>query len=391
MTQAAVRPLERSFLYSPIALLPRDEFTGQAPLGRVTLRLQEQVELADGAKAWRETGVVPSVSTEGILSYPGLGRAVDLSGSPRRYRALIDADFYRPLYQNDRNGEEGECLQFRAHLYNDEVPLEDAANPENSRPYARGPALTKTDEHDAPPRLLPSPRYPFPPHVPVVRGRVIGGSGEPVVDAEVKHAEASGGGAGSLTDESGDFALAIRWPRRGLWPPNDVALAEAAAEGQPVITVDRLGGLAKDMEIELPDGSEVRLAEPASQGRRTIVVNDASGMIAQLRIVLQHGRLDPPDRRFVIQHVNVANRKVRLEQPLPRDMEAGTRVLSVFTVNQVNSLSRQVTLGSDLPKRFAAGTGVMIFAFAIDVTNNGASHIEEVQLPDGFRNLTIQL
>ncbi|HQZ67988.1 MAG TPA: hypothetical protein PLY87_23015 [Planctomycetaceae bacterium] len=218
-------PSEDSLLYSPVALELQDEFTGGVPQGRVTLRLQEKVVRDGGSVVWRETGVLP-LSSGGIYSYPGLGRTQDTSRGPKTCRIVINADYYRPHYHRHLDG-----LVFEAHPYNDQAPL-----------------LINKYAHEPNPDLdfkilWPNSSYPFPIYAAVVRGRVVKASpvDEPVVDAEVS-VELSGG---PLTDEHGDFALAIRLP------PRDTRTTSSVTIGQDLIGVDRIRGLLNGkVEIE---------------------------------------------------------------------------------------------------------------------------------------------
>ncbi|HXU34212.1 MAG TPA: hypothetical protein VN851_26875 [Thermoanaerobaculia bacterium] len=169
-------PAERSELYSPIGLRLLDFLTGDAPLGKSEAFL----DIRDGA-AWRPTGI-PAVRTlSGVVAYPGLERRADASGPPRRYRVRIAAELYRPLYRASAEG-----IEFDAFPWND----------------IHSPRSTPAVPQDV--NLVPAPAYPFPPHVPVVRGRVVGPTGKPVVDAEVSAVRER-----VLSDERGEFALPL--------------------------------------------------------------------------------------------------------------------------------------------------------------------------------------
>ena len=173
-------PGERTRLVSPIAIRLLDDHTGGGPLGTWSA----QLDVRDQAGQWHPTGVRPTLTLRGFLSYPGLGREQDAAGAPpRRYRVVIDTGVYRPLYRWMDDG-----IEFDAHPYND-------ANP---------PAVVG-QRQDAP--LLPGPNYPFEPHVPVLRGEVHDTSGRPVADVLVTR----GGVERALTDGRGVFALALRW------------------------------------------------------------------------------------------------------------------------------------------------------------------------------------
>lgn len=175
-------PGERTLLFSPAGIRPIDEFTGLAPLGRVAALL----ERSDGAGGWGPTDIKPVTTPSGVLTYPHLGRRAEVVGQPpRRYRVKLSADFYIPLYRIAVDG-----LEFDAHPYND-------TNPPNSFPLLPQDAL-----------LTPSPNYPFPTHIRVLRGVVEDTAGLTVGDAMVSR----GIQERVLTDARGTFALPLRWP-----------------------------------------------------------------------------------------------------------------------------------------------------------------------------------
>lgn len=184
---------ERNALYSPIGLRLVDDFTGKAPLGRLSARLDREV----GAGVWAPTDLQTVVTPSSTLTWPGLGREWDpLSALTRRYRARVVADRYRPAYLQDRDG-----IEFDAPPWNDDSP---------PAPVTTGPA----DLY-----LFPAPDYEFPTWVPVLHGYVQDASGMPVVNVLVTQASAER----ALTDERGTFALPLRWATSGdVVDANDV-------------------------------------------------------------------------------------------------------------------------------------------------------------------------
>ncbi|MGB5755635.1 MAG: hypothetical protein WBM50_01865, partial [Acidimicrobiales bacterium] len=154
-----VRPETRFVMYAPIGLKLVDDLTGGGPIGlRLvdTLRGPARGDLAVTllervGTELRATGIRPTLTPSTILSYPGLGRTANPAASPPKdYEIRIEADFYRPLYRTTKTG-----IAFTAFPYDDEQ------HPPASVPS--GPVEI---------RLLPGPAYPFPNHLPVVRGVV---------------------------------------------------------------------------------------------------------------------------------------------------------------------------------------------------------------------------
>jgi len=184
-----IQPGEHSELFSPIGLRLLDELTGELPIGRVEAFL----DVRDGT-AWRATGI-PAVRTPGgVVAYPGLERRADVSGPARRYRVHLAADFYRPVYPSSPF----EGFEFDALPWNDTNP----------------PKTITRFPQDA--KLTPSTGYPFPPFVPVLRGRVVNGAKKPVADAEVKFVQLTQVLSRVLSDERGEFALPLRLAAFGV-------------------------------------------------------------------------------------------------------------------------------------------------------------------------------
>src|SRR3954447_4460081 len=95
-------PGERSLQSSPVGLRLIDDLTGQGPIGKTGCVLY----IEDAAGQWRKTELRPARSAGGFLIFPGLGRSRDVIGPPRRYRAEITAQFYRPFYPGPVDGVE---------------------------------------------------------------------------------------------------------------------------------------------------------------------------------------------------------------------------------------------------------------------------------------------
>jgi hypothetical protein len=197
---------QRRQLFGAIGVRPVDDLTGGPPLGTVRAIL-ERLE----ATGWVPVPARVLVSSTGIITCPGLERAVRPAAAPRHYRIGLEADLYRPLYRATVDG-----LEFDAFQYNDTT---DPAG------YARRAT-------DAP--LAPSPGYPFPAYVPVLYGRVTDVAGDPVADVLVS--DPPGGQA--LTDDAGQFALPMR----------------LAAQGMPVVITadDRRTGRTGTVAVTVP-------------------------------------------------------------------------------------------------------------------------------------------
>jgi hypothetical protein len=176
---------ERRTLYSPIGLRLVDDFTGRAPIGRVSARLDRRV--APGT--WAPTDLDAVLTPSSTLTWPGLGREWEPASSPaRRYRARITAEQYRAEYLQNADG-----LEFDAPPWNDD----NAPNPITTGPL---------DLY-----LFPAATYAFPTWVRVLRGFVQDASGAPVANVLVRQA----GVERTLTDERGTFSLPLRWATGG--------------------------------------------------------------------------------------------------------------------------------------------------------------------------------
>ena len=188
MTVAGWRevPSEHIALFSPIGLRLVDDFTGRAPLGRVSATLDRQV----AAGVWEPTTIPAVLTPSSILTWPGLGRESEPSTAPtRRYRARVEAAQYRPDYLQSADGREF-----------DAPPWDDVHDPV---PVTTGPQ----DLY-----LYPASGYGFPTWVRVLHGFVEDATGDPVANVLVHQASAER----ALTDERGTFSLPLRWATSGL-------------------------------------------------------------------------------------------------------------------------------------------------------------------------------
>lgn len=209
------RPDERFALYWPIGLRLIDDLTGERPRGRVVATLWR-----DDAGTIVETEIAAQLTPSGVLTYPALGRRADPVGRPaRRYQVRIDADLYRPLYRAVAIG-----IDFDASPYDDQTP----------------PAAVPTDAVET--RLLPSPRYPFPGQLAVLRGAVTV-DGAPTADVLVSYSGAVAGtpvADRTLSVEDGEYALPLRWVPHGTPVQIDAAFTPpggAARAGAITITL----------------------------------------------------------------------------------------------------------------------------------------------------------
>jgi hypothetical protein len=176
-------PIETTRLYSPIGLRLLDELTNQPPLGKV----QAILDILDTNGNWQQTRVQAVFTPSAVLSYPGLGRQTTVAGrQAQRCRVRLIADLYVPYYLQTADG-----IAFNVYPYNDDNP----------------PAVVSGSAVDT--QLLPAPNYPFPSHIPVLRGVVLDSLGNPVPDAYVTQSN----NERILTDARGTFALPLRWAK----------------------------------------------------------------------------------------------------------------------------------------------------------------------------------
>jgi hypothetical protein len=209
-------PEERTVVYPAVWLPLVDDFTGLPPVGRLEARLSLR-----HAGAWVPTGIAALLTPSYVLTYTGLGRRREpATATPRHYLVQLDADLYRPLYRADADG-----LEFDAFPY-------DTANPPAAMPPRR------------PLTLLPALRYPYPPHVPVLRGRVTADD-RAVEDALVESQVTVGAVVRTertLTDRHGGFGLPLRWSPDQPGDPDSV-----------VVATDRRSGRTGAIAVTVPD------------------------------------------------------------------------------------------------------------------------------------------
>ena len=221
------QPAERSVMYSAAWLEPIDVVTGGRPQTPLTVDLQAR----DGSR-WVPVDIAAGTTAGGAIAYPGLGRAVNPFAVPvRRFRAVLSADGYLPLYRADGDG-----VEFDAHAYNDSYPPAQEA-------------VRQTVE------FAPAPAYRFPANVPVLRG-VVTAAGVAVADCLVEAVVGSGGMAQplterTLTDRRGGFALPLRWARTDVDTAVVATFRRVAPTQTGAIAVRLPGALATSHTIPI--------------------------------------------------------------------------------------------------------------------------------------------
>lgn len=207
-----------SVVYSPVGLRLLDDLTNLPPFGN----LQAILDIKDASGNWQQTSILPAMSSDAVLTYPGLERHAIVTGLPARdYRVRLIADYYIPYYRINTDG-----IVFTAYPFNDENP---------PAAFAKVPADTV---------LLPAKNYPFPPNVPVLRGVVVDATGKAVQDAAVTQ----GNTERVVTDEKGRFALPLRWVVPNTNTPID-ASSRSAQTGS--ITIQIPADLGKSQTISI--------------------------------------------------------------------------------------------------------------------------------------------
>jgi hypothetical protein len=194
MSTVIIHPLpgERRASYSAGWFVPVDLVTGSTPGLPLRVLLDIQV-----GQQWVPTGIEPTVTLSGALSYPDLGRCPNpATATARRYRARFQSDAYLAVGRARRDGEE-----FLAYPFDDTTPpAQDAARTEVA--------------------LAPAAGYPFPGDLPVLYGLVSTASGELVPDVLVSATVGppvprTPQTAQTLTGPGGTFALPLRWAPEG--------------------------------------------------------------------------------------------------------------------------------------------------------------------------------
>jgi len=184
-------PGETRRLRSPIGIWLEDDLTGNPPYGWV----RAELDTREGP-TWQLTDTKALVTPSGVLAYPALGRSAVLARQAFRwYRVRLTAQFYEPVYPPRRGRSRSDGIRFLARPYNDTAP------PNLPRPLL----VTVT--------LRPAATYPFPPGMPVLRGKVIDHTKKPLQHAQVF----DGVRRTAHTDARGEFALPL--PNAGLGVP----------------------------------------------------------------------------------------------------------------------------------------------------------------------------
>ena len=184
-------PGEGSVRSSQVWFRLLDDFTSRAPIEQVTVRLDQQ----DGAGWTPLDDVRATITTTGMVAFPGLDRRRPVAGlPPRHFRVRVESEYYRPLYRQLASG-----VEFQTMPDVDDL--------------AAAPPVVRQDLV-----LLPSVTYPYPAHVYTVRGEVRTQAGAPVEDVVVSNRVQIGATIRTeltLTDDRGAFALALRFVGAG--------------------------------------------------------------------------------------------------------------------------------------------------------------------------------
>ena len=220
MTRWRTLPDERTRMFSPVGLLPRDDMTGRAPVGT----LRAFLDLQESGGTWRPTDVPAVTTAAGVITYPALGRQrAPLGQPPRHYRVRVVADHYVPRYPVNPGG-----FEFDAFPYDDDHPPQSV------------PAMPQ------PLDLLPGPTYPFPGHLLVLRGVVRDAASLPVADAEVWIGTTSR----TYSDARGVFALALARPIAAAVINVDASDPRNAHVGSAAVQFPL--GLVRNVQITIP-------------------------------------------------------------------------------------------------------------------------------------------
>jgi hypothetical protein len=205
---------------TPVGLELVDDFTGQAPSGRLDVRLEAR---PPGASTWTRVDHPPTLTPGGWIAFIGLGRTSNPTGKPVvRHRVSLTAEAMLPLYGPS---------PLAGHVEFDVHPFDDAHPP--------GVGVDRQKVF-----LLPAPGYAFPGEVPVARGRVIDAAGAPVARALVTFSTKER----VLSDARGQFALPLRWAAKNTTVQIDAA---DGAGGLGSVAVNIPGGLRRALEIQL--------------------------------------------------------------------------------------------------------------------------------------------
>lgn len=213
-----VVPGERRVTFSPVALDLRDDFTGGNVPDPVTLKM----ELQSGAN-WIEAAIKPVRTSRGVFVYTGLGRAIDPLAVPQfRVRVTIEAPQHRALYQSN-----DDSIEFDVPTYNDATP----------------PVMSPLVPDVIP--MLPTASYRFAVHVRIIRGRVLNAGGAPLANAVVE----ADGVERVMTDESGSYALPLRWQAVNAVVQVDASHPRSTAVGQRMLQLPNALNGSQDITV----------------------------------------------------------------------------------------------------------------------------------------------
>ncbi|WP_221352046.1 carboxypeptidase regulatory-like domain-containing protein [Streptomyces beigongshangae] len=227
-------PLARSALYSPVWLVPYDDFARRVRSAGVEVRL----ERSDDEGGWVPLDDRAVRTPSGALAFPGLGRRAEpWTARPERHRVRFTAAGYRPLYPADGQPFSAglTAVEFLVHPYDDTRPPSAEASPRLVR-------------------LLPGVAFPYPPHVRTVHGAVLDATtGTPVANALVEAEGRTGQGLTTwhertLSETTGVFRLALRWE-------GEKAAEEAVEETFRLRATER-PGRAGSLTVRLPRDAE---------------------------------------------------------------------------------------------------------------------------------------
>ncbi|MGW0880244.1 carboxypeptidase-like regulatory domain-containing protein [Streptomyces sp. NPDC002671] len=195
---SAFLPLARSTLYSPVWLVPFDDYARRVRAAGVDVRLERFDEASGG---WLPLDDRAVRTPSGSIAFPGLGRRAEpWAARPERHRARFAAAGYQPLYPADGQPFSAELVgvDFLVHPYDDTHPPSVGASPRLVR-------------------LLPAVSFPYPPGTRTVHGVVLdAASRAPVANALVEARGRTGQDLTpwherTLSDARGAFRLALRW------------------------------------------------------------------------------------------------------------------------------------------------------------------------------------
>ncbi|MFD7712533.1 carboxypeptidase-like regulatory domain-containing protein [Streptomyces sp. NPDC059785] len=229
-------PLTRSTLYSPVWLVPYDDFARRPRSAGVEAAL----ERSDGAGGWVPLDDRAVRTPSGAIAFPGLGRRSEpWAARPEPHRIRLSAAGYRPLYPADGEPFSADlaAIEFLVHPYDNTNPPSVEASPRLVR-------------------LLPSTAFTYPPYVRTVRGVVLDAATRaPVANALVEaeghtSVEHTPWHERTLTDATGAFRLALRWE-------GEKAPVPSVEETFLLVATER-PGRAGSLTVRLPQDAESR-------------------------------------------------------------------------------------------------------------------------------------